>query len=368
MLGPQRVLRVARIGRNLARAAREHDASPLAVGRRAAELRRRGFTMGEAQGFGLLDPALSREELDRFVSRRDAYALQDQLNPEPFRPIAEEKALFWRVCRWLGLPVPALLAFYSRETAGWTADGESPRGPAEWRAVIEERLPEEFVIKPSWGHLGKGVRVLRREGPAFTDLTSGRRLDAAGVLALMASDPDWPAWVIQERVRNHPDLRRLSNTEAVQTVRVLTLLDRRGQARVLWADLRVVMGTAQVDNWRDGTTGNGLATVDLETGRLSPVVAPIPGGTGTRVHEVHPRSGARFDEVIVPGWPDARSLLERAAPAFAPMRALGWDVVLGPDGPLLLEIGARWGPHNATRSMRPVMEAMREELDGTPAA
>jgi hypothetical protein len=363
MRSPRRVLR---IGRTILRASREHGASPAAVGRRAAELRRRGFTMAEARGFGLLDPGLPGSELDRLVSRRAAYELQDALNPEPFRAVAEDKALFWRVCGWLGLPAPALLALYRRDAPGWSAGGGAPDGPDGWRALIEDELPDEFVVKPTWGHLGKGVRVLRREGLGFTDLGSGRRLDAAGVLDLMAGDPDWPSWLVQERVRNHPELRELSNTDAVQTVRVLTLVDRDGAARVLWADLRVVMGTAQVDNWRDGTTGNGLATVDLETGRLGPVVAPAPGSAGTTVHEAHPRSGRRFDEVLLPGWREACDLIERAAPRFAPMRALGWDLVLGPDGPLLLELQARWGPHNATRAMPVVMEALRQELDGRP--
>jgi hypothetical protein len=149
----------------------------------------------------------------------------------------------------------------------------------------------------------------------------------------------------------------------VQTVRAITLLDRAGAARVLWADLRVVMGDAQVDNWRDGTTGNALAAVDLDSGRLSAAVAPAPGGWGTLAHEAHPRTGLRFDALALPGWPDARRLLERAAPELSPLRALGWDVVLGPDGPLLLEIQARWGPHNQSRAMPRIMAAMRAELE-----
>jgi len=46
------------------------------------------------------------------------------------------------------------------------------------------------------------------------------------------------------------------------------------------------------------------------------------------------------------------------------MRALGWDVVLGPGGPLILEIQARWGPHNQSRAMPAIMAAMRAVLDG----
>ena len=358
-----RLLPHAGTARTLGRAARAHDGSPLDVARRAADLRRRGFTAREAEAFGLLDPRLPAAELDRVVSRRDAYALQDRLNPESFRAIAEDKPLFWQVCRDRGLPTPAVLALYRRGAPGWTPAGDTPQGAEEWERLIREDLPDEFVLKPAWGHLGKGVRVIVRdgEGDGFAE-AGGGRLGAADVHTAMADHPDWPEWIIQERIRNHPELRRLSGTDAVQTVRALTLLGRGGGVRVLWADLRVVMGDAQVDNWRDGTTGNGLSPVDLATGRIGAVVAPRPDGAGTVLHDAHPRTGVRFDGITLPGWEDALALLERAARAMAPLRTLGWDVVLTEEGPLLLEAQARWGPQNHSRAMPAVMDALRAEL------
>jgi hypothetical protein len=353
----------AATARTLLRAVRARGGSPRDVVGRLLDVRRRGFTAREAEAFGLLDPRLPAADLDRFVSRRDAYAVQDRLNPESVRALVEDKPLFARVCAERDLPTPAILALFRREGPGWTPGGGAPEGTAEWERLIREDLPGEFVLKPAWGHLGKGVRVIVRDGHGggFTEVGGGP-MAAADVHAAMAGDPHWPEWIVQERVRNHPDLRRLSGTDAVQTVRVLTLLERSGAVRVLWADLRVVMGDAQVDNWRDGTTGNGLATVDLATGRLGPVVAPRPGGVGTMTHEAHPRTGVRFDAVAIPGWEEILGLLERAVPELAPMRALGWDVVAGEEGPLLLEAQARWGPHNQSRAMPGIMAALRAEL------
>lgn len=347
--------------RTLVRAVRAHDGPPLAVARRAADLRRRGFTAREAEAFGVLDPAVPAEELDRLVSRRDAYAVQDRLNPESFRPIVEEKPLFWRYCTDRDLPTPALLALFRRGSPGWTPSGGAPQDVGEWERLIREGLPGEFVLKPAWGHLGRGVRVIVRHGEGFAE-AGGGPLSAADVHAAMAGHRDWSEWIVQERIRNHPELRRLSGTDAVQTVRALTLIGADGAVRVLWADLRVVMGDAQVDNWRDGTTGNGLCPVDLATGRIGAVVAPRPDGIGTMLHDAHPRTGVRFDAVTLPGWDAACALLRRAAHAFAPLRALGWDVVLAEDGPLLLEAQARWGPQNHSRAMPAVMDALRAEL------
>jgi len=343
------------------RASIAHRASPAAVARRAASLRERGFTMGEAELFGLLDPAVRPSELAGFSSRREAYAVQDRLNPESFRALAEDKALFARFCSWRGVPTPRLVALYVRDGPGWTPEGGFPWGREEWLRLLREGLPEEFVVKPAWGHLGKGVRVLRRDRDAFAEVEGGR-LDADGLLAIMGDDPDWPAWIVQERVRNHPDLRRLSGTDALQTVRAITLVDRGGTARVIWAELRVVIGDAQVDNWRDGTTGNGLAPVDLTTGRLRAVFAPDPRKRSVCSYAAHPRTGIRFDEVVLPDWPSALALLERVALEVTPLRAVGWDLVLSPGGPLMLEMQARWGPHNPSRAMPLIMATLEAEL------
>jgi hypothetical protein len=355
------ILEAARLGRGAVRTGVARRASPSAVLRRAATLRRHGFSATEARLFGLFDPALGGDELARFTSRREGYALQDRLNPESFRALAEDKALFARFCGWHDVPTAELLALHNRDAPGWSPRGHDLTGPAEWIAFIRERLPSEFVLKPAWGHLGEGVRVVVRERGAFQEVGGGR-LDAEDLLAIMDGDARWPAWIVQERVRNHPDLRRLSASEAVQTVRAITLVRRDGRVEVLWADLRVVMGDAQVDNWRDGSTGNGLAPVDLGSGRIGPVVAPAPSGEGTVVHEAHPRSGVRFDDVALPGWTDAVRLLKRVAPELAPLRAVGWDVVLTEGGPLILEVQARWGPHNQSRAMPGIMAAMAAEL------
>ena len=357
------MLEAVRLGRGAVRESLARRASPLAVARRAAQLQRRGFSETEARLFGLLDPALPENELTRFTSRREGYALQDRLNPESFRALAEDKALFARFCGWHAVPTARLLALHSRDAPGWSPEGRDLTGRAEWLGFIREALPSEFVLKPAWGHLGKGVRVLRRDRDRFREVGGDdERLTAEDVLEIMARDPHWPAWIVQERVRNHPDLQRLAASEAVQTVRAITLLRRDGGVELLWADLRVVMGYAQVNNWRDGTTGNGLAPVNLGSGRIGPVVAPAPGGDGILVHEAHPRSGIRFDEIVLPGWPEAVRLLERVAPELAPLRAVGWDVVLAGDGPLVLEIQARWGPHNQSRAMPAVIAAMASEL------
>jgi hypothetical protein len=55
-------------------------------------------------------------------------------------------------------------------------------------------------------------------------------------------------------------------------------------------------------------------------------------------------TGADLVGVAVPLWREARALAERASRLFLPMRTIGWDVAVTPDGPVLIEGNARWDP------------------------
>lgn len=358
----ERVVTTLRVPADLRAIARRYDVGMFAVTRRALRLRRRGFTLQEADSRALLDPAVGEERLSRATSRAAAYALLDRLNPAPYRVLAKDKVIFARWCAGHGLPTPRTLAVFHRGADGWTPGGRAPRGRDEWIALIHE-LPDEFVVKPSRGRLGLGVRVLRRDGAALVD-QDGIRRSAGELHDTMRDDRDWDAFLLQERIRPHPDIVRLTGADAVQSVRALTLVDRGGGVRLVQADLRVVLGDLAIDNWVTGTSGNGRCAVDLATGRLGPATTPRRGPHGLVSLAAHPRTGAAFADVVVPHWAESRDLLERAARAFAPLRAMGWDLVPAPGGPLLQEAGNRLAPFADGADESVAIAAWREALAG----
>ena len=306
MRAPRAIARLLRLTQLFRRAARRYDSSFLAVARRAVHLHRDlGFRLDEAVPHGLLDPRLPESELAAYTSRKVLRPLQARLNPTELSSLTEDKALFYRLCEELGIPRPTLYALFYREATGWARDGSVLASREEWYAFLGDALPADFVVKPSRGHFGLGVSILRRRPGGFVD-SSGHALSTADLYARMCSHPQFDSWVLQERLRSHPELVRLSGTHAVQTARIITFIDRSGDWRIAWAHLRVIVGDSVVDNFHEGKTGNVAAAVSLADDALSTAVRASATELGRTVLAAHPGSGVRFAEVGLPFWAEAR--------------------------------------------------------------
>ncbi len=340
---------------DLGAAARFYRIGGITLLRRLAWLRAHGgFRVREALQDGLLDPRLPLSALAATISKATLVRLQTRVNPDRFDCLTEDKALFYAYGQGLGLPVPRLLGVVARP-AGFTAEGGPLRDPGDWRAFLAT-LPDEFVVKPSRGAYGRGVEIFRREGGGFTGSATGHHPETLAPAAFF-TDPRYATFVVQERLHPHPAMAALSGTPYLQTVRVVTDVDARGESRVVFAMLRVIAGGAVVDNYDEGTNGNLLSYVDVAQGTLVHTVGMRPGGIGIQEVSVHPRTGVPFRDFPLPDWEAACALARRAALLFLPMRTLGWDIALTPAGPRIVEANKRWDPCNeiAGAAARPGM-------------
>ncbi len=345
---------VDKVGKVLAtcrKAAPVYGRSWLSIFLRVARLRlRERFSPKEAFLWGLANPALPAREIADYTSRSQLYRLQAAHNPKSLAFLTEDKAFFYGYCQGVGIPVPRLYAVYHRR-GGHAASGRLLRERGEWRQLLLEELPDAFVIKPSKGVYARGLLVLARQGGLFTD-QSGERLTADQVLDRLDADKSYDTWVIQQRAENHPRLAELSATRSVQTARTVTFvgIDRRPQ--VLFACFKVVASDHASDNFDYGNSGNLLANVDLAKGTLEKVVGKAKSGIGLDPHTHHPRTGIPLDGFALPHWPAVLRCAEEAALKFWPLRTIGWDIAIGPEGPVILEGNVWWDAlHNTHRLM-----------------
>jgi hypothetical protein len=216
--------------------------------------------------------------------------------------------------------------------------------------------PREFVLKPVGGAHGRGVLLLRFDGRAFVGSDGSRR--SAAELFAYADASEFRAWLFQERLYPHPALVRLSGSPYLQTARVVTWLERDGDVRIPFAWLRIIGGASAFDNFNFGASGNLVATVDVPTGRLVHVLGPVRG-TSIGPVAAHPTTGASFEDFVVPLMPEVRDLATRAAPAFAPLRTIGWDVGLTEQGAYLIEGNAMWDPLPTLGDFRSIVASLR---------
>jgi len=339
------------LARVSAEASRRYGVGRLAAARRARRLRvAGGFEYDETLAAGLLDPAMEEADALRHVSEHDTTRLVDRLNAAALAAVTAEKAIFYPHFAALGLPVPELYGLVGR-AGGWSAASGRPLGAEGTAAFLADGPPDEFVVKPSAGHHGLGVRVLRREGPELVDV-EGRRLDAASLAAELLADPEFDLFVVQERLRNHDRVLRLCPGETLQTLRLTSFVSDEGTAQVLHAGLKLAFGGRNVDNFRGGETGNVLAEVDVGTGALERPLGPAPKG---------------LEGAVLPDWEAACELARRGSLLLLPQRTMGWDLALTPSGPVIVEANRGYDPFPTPRFGAVVRAIERALADGGPA-
>lgn len=291
--------------------------------------RRHGFQPDEAARLGLVASPADAER--RFISKSRLVARQRVLNPPSFQELTEDKALFYTFCTRAGLPVPPLLGILLTDGASVAWPDRPLTGPDSWPRFFDD-CPEEFVVKPSRGVYGEGIRFVDKRDPQYSSAALARSLQ---------DDARYRSFVVQACMENHPDLLALNPVRGLQTVRVITFVRETGDADILMAYLKPIGGTNRVDNHNSGRTGNFLCRVDLATGRLGAIVAVTDAGV--RTLPALP-SGKTLDGEVLPLWPQVADLARRLALAFVPMRCIGWDIGITPAGPVCIEGNARWDP------------------------
>ena len=320
------------------------------------------YSSREVFMWDLLGPDFADDELDRSISKTACVDLQLRLNPESARPLTEDKSIFYGYCQARKLPTPRQLAVIGKPI-GWTEEGAVLGRDRDWADWLDALTLPQIVVKPALGVFAEGVRLLQRDGSLWRD-TAGRSVSSAALLNELRADPRYRSFIVQERLFNHRDLVALSGTDYLQTLRIVSFVSDAGP-ELLFAILRIIKEGATTDNFQQGASGNLLAAVGLQTGEIAFAKALRPSGVGMEEVVSHPLSGVPFAGFQIPYWAESCDLARRAAMAVLPLTTIGWDIAVTPDGPVLVEGNAFWGPiHNLQRNLQEFRARARRLLDG----
>jgi hypothetical protein len=320
--------RLRRVLDRVSAAARRYDASPLAILQRILALRlNRGLRLEEAWFAGLLDPHLPRERESDFVGRDEFLGSLRPFNAV-LKDLVDDKIAFAAHARSHGLPIPRTLALVEPPFAV-DAEGRPLHDEGDWQRWFRESLPAAFVVKPAGGMGGTRIDFYEKRGDEAW--SGGHRLAPADLRRRLCVEAVVGRAIVQERITNHPALARLSGTQALQCTRMVTVVARSGEVKLLVAFQKLIVGRHQIDNFAGTATGNLVASIDVASGTL--VEAFAEGAPCPR----HPDTSAAIVGFRLPHWTAARALVQRASLLFRPLRAIGWDVALTADGPVLVE-------------------------------
>ena len=312
----------------------------------------------EAFFLGLFRNDVDEAGRRKMLSRKKLTKLQKGVNPVSWSPLLKNKSVFYKYCLLHKIIVPELYAVFFKDIAGWCSQRPNVLGDREqWTRYIAEELPDEFVVKPSVGAHGEGVGIFMRNCAGFVD-AGGLRYNAEGVWRFIRDNSDTEGYVVQQRIRNHGRIENLTASEFLQTVRVITHAGCDRGVEVLHGHLKLTGEDNIVDNFGDGLDGNIQCRVDLPSGKLSPAVGLAADGSGIMVVEKHPQTRICFAGFELPFWDEVCGLVKAAAGLFLPIRSIGWDVAIGPNGPVIIEGNIWWDPHNQHRTMDRIRDCL----------
>ena len=147
------------------------------------------------------------------------------------------------------------------------------------------------------------------------------------------------AYLLQPCLANHPDLADLA-LDAVVTCRIVTITNEHGEPEPVIATFRMpAVPNTVVDNMHRGGVA---APIDIATGVLGAASDYAIAGP-PRWHTHHPASGGVIEGRKLPLWDQVVALACDAHRRFHPRLLIGWDISIGPDGPVLLEGNERPG-------------------------
>ncbi|MBP1649045.1 MAG: hypothetical protein H6Q30_2490 [Bacteroidetes bacterium] len=311
----------------------------------------RRYLPEEAFYRGLLNPTVPDSEFDRNCSRSDMAKLQRSRNPLAWEYLLADKSIFYRYCELAGIPVPSLYALWSKHTPGWTCNGRLLTRRDQWVTFLERDCPPDIVIKPNRGVYGNGIQFFQRHDGRLLD-PAGRAFSAGEVLDSLVSDREFDVFVIQARLRNHPLMERLHGTDALHTLRIVTVLQADGGCVIPYVKYKVIGGDAYVDNFRHGHLGNISMEIDIDTGTLRE-----PYSQRVEPPRVHPKSGRALAGFQIPFWEETLATVKDCARKFSPIGTVGWDVAVTPTGPVIIE-GNIWYDPPSPSDVRPVISAI----------
>ena len=198
--------------------------------------------------------------------------------------------------------------------------------PAQLARLSAVRQADGFPAQPGLDRPGS----LRRPTPTASLPDEASKIPVDEFAAAVAEHYKG-GYIFQRRISPHAGVRAIAG-DRLATVRAITILTEKGPQllRALW---KIPAGDNVADNfWR---SGNLLATLDLETGRVVRVVR----GSGLALEEVthHPDTGAELVGIEVPNWREIVGLALDAASTLTEVPLIGWDMAAVEDGALIVE-------------------------------
>ncbi len=188
-------------------------------------------------------------------------------------------------------------------------------------------IGQSLVFKQTYGSHGFTVEVVDIEDDKVTHKdTSYSFAEYAEHLS-----GERTCWIVQEFMKQHPALDKL-NASSINCIRMITY--STGSRVVIDADHSIL---------RIGRPG--MRTNDMPEGAI-PILIDKDGKISDIAYSINPmeRIETGLGGYEIPYFQEALDLCVRLHKAIPELFTIGWDVAIGPDGPVIIEGNDGWHP------------------------
>lgn len=268
------------------------------------------------------------------------YLLDEELRPilrsiniELIRAVVDSKVLFYEHCLEAGIETVPILAKFQIDEQGRFSDYNALRGFME--SVDGHTVIEEFFCKRVSGSWGQGSFKFKSRNAKWVsgddevgDFKNLFRQDVTGATT---------EWIVQPVISVHKSISEITSSRGLSTVRMISVMDG-GEIILLAAMLRITVGSNVIDNFSSGQTGNLVAPISLETGRLGQCKGSLSKEfPHVAIFDNHPDTGNPVAGSTIPHWEKLKGLVERAHRSLPQFVTLAWDIAVTDEGPLIIE-------------------------------
>ena len=270
-----------------------------------------------------------------YVPNGLAMKIAPALNDGKVKDVLDNKLYFSLFYGQFDLPLPKILMYNHRNQFIAGNKKVDIGSPDDFKVMIEDVFRKNpgcdglFIKKTYYSASGRNIHSILR-----SDLISKDQL-----IGDVYSDVKDSAFIFQEKVKQHPELEKLSPA-SLNTIRFDTFIGDDGRIDVISGFLKMSTNDAVVDNVISGGCGVGI---EADSGRLKRFGYSKIKLMGVEVLTEHPLTGIRFEGYPVPYFHEAKDLAAKAASFMPDLRLVGWDVGIGENGPVLIEGNSDYG-------------------------
>lgn len=320
----------------MARIAREHGKSRFAQALDLLHLTAPPHRLSPLEYYSLRlydDARYPWPEKRRFIGRKSKW--YRRLRHRDWYGLAEDKLLFYAAMRGHGEPVPETYALYHKDGRRY-ARAAAFRERSDLAAHLRDGMPYPCFGKPVAGTYGQGASYLTGYDAADDCLVMrhGERKPVDDFVRELI-DPYGMGYLLQEPLRPHPDYAPLFGPH-LPGLRLDIFWGER-EPRAMYARLHVPVGKNIINNLQGGRLGNLYGLVDLDSGRMEPVLTRFTWNSITPI-QCHPDTGAQVFGEAFPRFHELVAYGLELAPLFPGLRLQSWDLCYTDQGPRALEL------------------------------